>query len=169
VPLIVTTSFDHTPVTPVGKPLKFALVAPVVLYVILVIAVFIHNVCESVPDAALKVIVLSGFTYTVPVAVAGTQPPVVVTVYVYVPAAVGVPLIVYTFADHTPLIPGGKPITVALVAILVVYLILVDDVFIHTVCESVPVADVNVIASLGFTFILPLFVIIPHPPVNVIV
>ena len=43
-PLIVTTLAAQLPVTPAGKPLKVAPVAPVVEYVILVIAVFIHLV-----------------------------------------------------------------------------------------------------------------------------
>ena len=65
----------HEPVTPAGKPAKDAPVAPVVVMVILVMAVFIHTV-RFEP----AVIVFKGFTVIVPVAVAGGQPPVVVTV-----------------------------------------------------------------------------------------
>ena len=66
---------SHDPVTPVGNPEKVAPVAPVVASVILVIAEFIQTVW-FVPAA----MVLSGVTVIVPVAVAGGQPPVVVTV-----------------------------------------------------------------------------------------
>ena len=131
--------------------------------------VLIHNVCESVPAAELKLIVLSGFTVIVPVATAGTQPPVVVTVYVNVPDTVGVPLIVYTSLAHVPVTPDGKPDTTAFVAMLVVYLILVKLVLIHITCAFVPTAELKVITSFGFTFIIPVFVITPHPPINVIV
>ena len=65
VPLIVTTLPAHEPFTPVGKPEKVAPVAPVVVYVILVIAELIHFVCESVPTAELKVIVLAGVIFIV--------------------------------------------------------------------------------------------------------
>ena len=68
------------PVTPAGKPLKVAPVALVVEYVMLVIAVLIHTVCALVPAADVKVIVLSGVTVIVPVAVTTPQPPVRVTV-----------------------------------------------------------------------------------------
>jgi hypothetical protein len=44
VPLIVTTFPAQAPVTPVGRPLNVAPVAPVVEYVILVIAVLMHTV-----------------------------------------------------------------------------------------------------------------------------
>ena len=52
------------PLTPAGRPLKVAPVAPVVLYVMLVSAVFTHTVCASVPTAELNVIVLFGITVT---------------------------------------------------------------------------------------------------------
>ena len=47
---------------------------------ILVIAVFIHNACASVPTAELNAIVLSGVTFIDPVVVTTEQPPVKVTV-----------------------------------------------------------------------------------------
>ena len=77
---MVTTLAAQAPVTPVGKPLNVAPVAPVVLYVILVIAVLIHGVWASVPVADVKDMVLSGDTFIVPVAVIVPQPPVKVTV-----------------------------------------------------------------------------------------
>jgi len=68
------------PVTPVGKPENVAPVAPVVLYVIGVIAVFTQTVWLSVPGAEVSVMVLLGCTMMVPVAVTFPQPPVKVTV-----------------------------------------------------------------------------------------
>ena len=77
VPLIVTVLFAHELVTPAGKPVNIAPVAPVVVSVIVVIALLIHVVRLS-PAA----IVFNGLTVIVPVpvVVAGGQPPVVVTV-----------------------------------------------------------------------------------------
>ena len=75
VPLMVTVLFDHEPLTPAGKPVNVAPVAPVVVSVILLIALLIHTVW-LVPAA----IVFNGVTVIVPVVIAGGQPPVVVTV-----------------------------------------------------------------------------------------
>ena len=80
VPLIVATLLAQAPVTPVGKPLKVAPVAPVVEYVILVRTVLIQTLWELVPAAELKATVLLGVTVIVPVAVIVPQPPVKVTV-----------------------------------------------------------------------------------------
>ena len=77
---MVTTLAAQLPVTPAGKPLNVAPVAPVVEYVILVIGVLIHTVCAFVPAAEVSVIVLFGVTVIVPVAVIVPQPPVKVTV-----------------------------------------------------------------------------------------
>jgi len=72
---------EKVPVTPAGKPENVAPVAPVVLYVIGVIAVFTQTVWLSVPDAEVRVMVLLlGCTMMVPVAVTFPQPPVKVTV-----------------------------------------------------------------------------------------
>jgi hypothetical protein len=68
------------PVTPGGKPENVAPVAPVVLYVIGVIAVFTQTVWLSVPGAEVSVMVLLGRTMMVPVAVTFPQSPVRVTV-----------------------------------------------------------------------------------------
>jgi len=68
------------PVTPGGKSENVAPVAPVVLYVIGVIAVFTQTVWLSVPGAEVSVMVLLGRTMMVPVAVTFPQPPVRVTV-----------------------------------------------------------------------------------------
>jgi hypothetical protein len=67
-----------SPVRPSGKPVTIAPVAPVVLYVIGVIAVFTQTVWLSVPGA--EVSVMLGCTMMVPVAVTFPQPPVRVTV-----------------------------------------------------------------------------------------
>jgi hypothetical protein len=61
------------PVTPDGNPVMDAPVAPVVEYVVVVIAVLIHFVW--VPPAT-NVIVLFGVTVIVPVAFTVPQPPV---------------------------------------------------------------------------------------------
>ena len=67
----------HAAVTPAGRPVAAPMpVAPVVVCVILVIRVLIHKFGDD--DAALTV--LFGFTVIIPVAVAGPQPPVGVTV-----------------------------------------------------------------------------------------
>ena len=81
-PLIVTTLADQLPVTPAGKPLNVAPVAPVVEYVILVIDVLIQGVWALVPAAEVSAMVLFAFTFIVPVAVfvPPVQPPVMVTV-----------------------------------------------------------------------------------------
>jgi hypothetical protein len=71
---------EKVPVTPAGKPENVAPVAPVVLYVIGVIAVFTQTVWLSVPGAEVRVMVLLGRTMMVPVAVTFPQPPVRVTV-----------------------------------------------------------------------------------------
>ena len=55
---MVTTLSLHKPVTPDGKPEKVAPEAPVVVYEILVIALFTQSVCALVPAAELRVMVL---------------------------------------------------------------------------------------------------------------
>ena len=70
---MVTTLEAHEPVSPVGSPEIAAPVAPVVAYVVVVIAVLIHFVC--VPPA-VNAMVLSGVTVIVPVMPTVPQPPV---------------------------------------------------------------------------------------------
>ncbi len=159
VPLIVTTFADQEPVTPAGKPVTVAPVAPVVPRVIVVIGELIQTVW-LVPGAT----VFKGVTVIVPVVVAGGQPPVVVTVYVNVPLAVGVPLIVTTFADQEPVTPAGKPVTVAPVAPVVPRVIVVIGELIQTVW-LVPGATV----FKGVTVIVPVVVAGGQPPVVVTV
>jgi len=80
VPEMVMLPPEKVPVTPGGKPENVAPVAPVVLYVIGVIAVFTQTVWLFVPGAEVRVMVLLGRTMMVPVAVTFPQPPVRVTV-----------------------------------------------------------------------------------------
>ena len=77
---MVTTLEAHAPETPDGKPLNVAPVAPVVEYVIFVMAVLIQTVWLSVPTAEVSVIVLFAVTVMVPVLVILPQPPVRVIV-----------------------------------------------------------------------------------------
>ena len=78
VPLRVTTFDDQLPVTPAGKPLYVAPVAPVVVNVITgIINVLMHKLRSADPTTA---IVLFGLTSMVPVADTLPQPPVKVTV-----------------------------------------------------------------------------------------
>ena len=79
-PEMVMLPPEKVPVTPAGKPENVAPVAPVVLYVIGVIAVFTQAVWLFVPGAEVRVMVLLGRTVMVPVAVTFPQPPVKVTV-----------------------------------------------------------------------------------------
>ena len=76
-PEMVMLPPEKVPVTPAGKPENVAPVAPVVLYVIGVIAVFTQTVWLFVPGAEVRVMVLLGRTMMVPVAVVTLpQPPV---------------------------------------------------------------------------------------------
>ncbi len=77
VPLMVTTSDAQLPVTPAGRPVTVAPVAPVVAYVVAVAGVLTHKVCEP---PVVNVTVLSGVTVIVPLAVTVPQPPDSVTV-----------------------------------------------------------------------------------------
>ena len=170
VPLMVTTLPDHVPVTPVGRLLTVAPVAPVVAYVIGAIGVLMHTVCAFVPAAEVSDTVLFAVTAMVPVAVTTLQPPVRVTVYVMAaPATVGVPLMVTTLPDHVPVTPVGRLLTVAPVAPVVAYVIGAIGVLMHTVCAFVPAAEVSVTVLLGFTAMVPVAVMVPHPPVRVTV
>lgn len=112
------------------------------------------------PAAEVNVVVFAAVTVIVPVAVPPPQPPESVTVYVYVPDAEGVPLIVTVFDDHEPDTPVGNPVTVAPVAPVVVYVIFVIAVLIQTVCALVPPADVNVIV-----LVVEITVIVAEAPV----
>ena len=169
VPVMVTTFAVQLPVTPVGNPVTVAPVAVVVAYVIFVSAVLIQRVWASVPAAELLAIVLFGVTVIVPVMVfvPPVQPPVIVTVYVKVPEAVGDPEIVTTFADQFPVTPPGRPVTVAPVAVVVAYVMFVIAVLIQSVCASVPTAELRAIVLVDVTVMVPVAVLVPpvQPPV----
>ena len=109
------------------------------------------------------------FTVIVPALVTAPQPPVNVIIYGKVPDVVGVPLISALLADQLPLTPAGKPLKVAPVAPVVLYVILAIAVFRHFVWLSVPVAEINVIVLSGVTVIFPVLVTAPQPPVRVII
>ena len=113
--------------------------------------------------------VFNAETVIEPVAVVIPQPPVSVMLYVYVPDTVGVPLIVNTFAAQLPVTPVGKPVALAPVAPVVLYVILVMAVLIHLVCALVPAADVSVMLLPATTVIAPVDVIAPQPPVRITV
>ena len=74
---MVTVLFAHEPLTPAGKPVNVAPVAPVVANVIFVMMLLIHTVWLEPAT-----IVFNGLTVIVPAVVAGGQPPVVVVVTV---------------------------------------------------------------------------------------
>jgi hypothetical protein len=65
VPLTVYTPAAHDPVSPAGNVVEVAPVAPVVANVKFAIGVLIQTVCDSVPDAELKLIVFRGVTFIV--------------------------------------------------------------------------------------------------------
>ena len=67
------------------------------------------------------------------------------------PLAVGVPFIVTVFDAQLPDTPEGKPLKVAPVAPVVLYVILVKGVLIHRVWLSVPAPEDNAIVLSGLT------------------
>ena len=81
-----------------------------------------------------------------------------------VPLAVGVPLIVNTFAAQLPVTPAGRPDTVAPVAPVVARVMLVIAVLIQAV-RSWPAAMVFT----TITVIVPVALTVPQPPVSGIV
>jgi len=142
-------------------------VAPVDVYVILAIAEFRQTVWVLLPD--VSVMVLTGVTVIVPVAVTVPHPPVRVTVYPNgLPVVVdGEPLIVMFPAEYVPLTPAGSPLNVAPVAPVEVYVISVIGELIQTLW--VLLADVRVMVLTGLTVMVPVAVTVPHPPVRVTV
>ena len=86
-----------------------------------------------------------------------------------VPDTVGVPLIVTVFDAKLPVTPVGRPVTLAPVAPLVVYVMAVIGVLMQSVCAFVPAADDKEMVLFAVTMILPAVVIVPQPPVNVTV
>ena len=80
-----------------------------------------------------------------------------------VPDAVGVPLMVITFANHVAVTPAGSPVAVPIpVAPVVVCVIFVNAVLIHN--SGADEAAETVFA--GFTVMVPVAFVVPQPPVN---
>jgi hypothetical protein len=80
-----------------------------------------------------------------------------------VPDAVGVPLIVIVLVAQTAVTPAGKPIAVPIpVAPVVACVIFVKTVLIH----KVGVLEATPAVLAGVTVIVPVAMILPHPPVN---
>ena len=80
-----------------------------------------------------------------------------------VPLAVGVPLIVIVLPAHAAVTPAGKPVAVPIpVAPVVVCVIFVKAVLIQRVglLEAAPAV------LFGVTVIVPVALILPHPPVS---
>jgi hypothetical protein len=86
---------------------------------------------------------------------------------VKVPETEGVPLIVKVLELQLPVTPAGRPETVAPVAVVVAYVILVSAVLIQRVWASVPAAELLAIVLFGVTVIVPVMVFVPpvQPPV----
>jgi hypothetical protein len=80
----------------------------------LVMGVPLHTVCASVPAADVRLSVAEPVIAIVPVRETGAQAPVVVTVYV--PPAVGEPVMVTPDAVGVLVNPAGSPVTVTPVA-----------------------------------------------------
>ncbi len=160
VPLIVMVFAAQLAVTPAGRPVAVPIpVAPVVVCVIAVSAVLMHRV--GFADAADAV--LTGVTVIVPVALILPQPPVNGMLYINVPLAVGVPLIVMVFAAQFAVTPAGKLVAMPIpVAPIVVCVIGVSAVLIH----RVGVADGADAVLFGVTVMVPVAFTLPQPPVN---
>ena len=76
---------------------------------------------------------------------------------------------VATFAAHAPVTPGGRLLKVAPVAPLVAYVMFAKRLFSQRLCASLPAMEVRVKLFSGFTFIVPLMLTFPQPPVHVTV
>ena len=146
--------------TPAGKPDGAPMpLAPVVVWVMLVKTVLIHKV--GLEDAALTV--FAGVMVIVPVAFTVPQPPVNGILYVNVPVAVGVPLMVTVFEPKAADTPAGSPVAVPMpVAPVVVWVILVNGVLIH----KVGLEDAALTVFAGVTVIVPVAFTVPQPPVR---
>ena len=126
------------------------------------IAVPAHTVCAALPD--VNDIVGKMFTVIVPVRFTVPQlPPLVVTVYVNGPVAVGVPLTVNTPAANAPVTPAGAPVKTAPVAEPpIAYLIAPIAVPAHTVCAALP--ELKDIVGNVLIVIVPVMFTVPHEP-----
>ena len=145
-------------VTPAGSPVAAPIpVAPVVVWVMSVRVVLIQRV--GVEDGAEAV--LSGVTVIVPVALIVPHPPVSGMEYEKVPEAVGVPEMVMVLAFQDAFTPAGSPVAAPIpVAPVVVWVMSVRVVLI----QRVGVEDGADTVLLGVTVIVPVALIVPHPP-----
>jgi hypothetical protein len=146
--------------TPSGKPVENPIpTALVTVCLISVSELLIQSV--GVDEAALTVI--AGLTTMVPVAFTVSQPPVSGILYLNVPDAVGVPLIVITFADHAADTPAGSPVAVLIpVAPVVACVIFVNAALIHN--SGADEAAETVFE--GVTVIVPVALKLSQPPVK---
>jgi hypothetical protein len=122
-------------------------------------AVLIHSVGfeDAVPA------VFAGVTVMVPVAFTVPHPPVSGMLYVNVPDAVGVPLIVIVPPAKAAVTPAGKPVAVPMpVAPVVAWVIAVKAVLI----QSVGVVEAAPAVLAGVTVMVPVAFTVPHPPVS---
>jgi hypothetical protein len=88
-----------------------------------------------------------------------------------VPETVGVPLIVTTLVFQLPVTPVGNPVTVAPVAMVLVYVMLRSAVLIQRDLLSLPTPELSDNVLVGTTVIVPVAVFgeAEHPPVRVTV
>jgi hypothetical protein len=126
VPLIVATLASQLPVTPAGRPLNVAPVAPVVAYVMGAIAVLTHTVWASVPTAELNAIVLFADTVTLIGLLDVEQPdtlflPVNVPLNVVVVTTLGILLIVIGEAGKAVKPTSGSPAVLAAASQSILY------------------------------------------------
>lgn len=125
------------------------------------------------PAAEVKTIVFS-LTVIVPSAITSPQPPVKVICQLYTPATVGTPPIVIIplvppLLTQPPVTPAGKPVMVAPVALVVVYIMSFSAWLIHSIWSVVFTGEYSDIVLGGVVVIEPLAVTVPQPPVKVTV
>ena len=78
------------------------------------------------------------------------------------PLSVGVPLRVITLTDQVAVIPDGRPVAVPMpVAPVVVCVIFVNIVLIH----KIGFVEAALTVLIGLTVIVPVALILPHPPI----
>jgi hypothetical protein len=149
-------------VTPAGKPVAIPIpVAPVVVCVTDgVSSVLIQR--EGVEEAADTVLVAR--TVIVPVAFTVPHPPVSGILYVNVPEAVGVPLIVMVFEAQLAVTPGGNPVAAPMPVAPAV--VCVTDGASRVLIQSVGVEEAADTVLVARTVIVPVAFTVPQPPVS---
>src|SRR5689334_17235093 len=120
---MVTTPDAQLPVTPAGNPENVAPVAPVVAYVILVMAVLIHTVCVLVPAVEVKLAVVSGFTVTVAVMGISAQvvPPLVYDGVIVNVTVTGAAVVLVSVPLILPVPLAAIPVTEAVLSLVQLY------------------------------------------------